>query len=197
MNEMIKMVVVLTVLAALSGGLLAAVRHGTSEQIEMQQLQFVKGPAIKEILSGASNDPISDRFTLPVDETEKTFFVGKFDGKANTVAFEGTGRGGYGGDVGLMIGVNLDTDKIVGVAVTTHSETPGLGARAKTDPKFTEQFEGLPATETIRIADDGGPINALSGATITSRAVVSGVDNALEQYQDMKPRIMEEIKAFR
>jgi Na+-translocating ferredoxin:NAD+ oxidoreductase subunit G len=46
MNEMIKMVVVLTVLAALSGGLLAAVRTGTSEQIESQQLQFVKGPAI-------------------------------------------------------------------------------------------------------------------------------------------------------
>jgi Na+-translocating ferredoxin:NAD+ oxidoreductase subunit G len=197
MNEMIKMVVVLTVLAALSGGLLAAVRNGTSEQIESQQLQFVKGPAIKEILSGASNDPISDRFNLVVGESEATFFVGKLNDKANTVAFEGTGRGGYGGDIGVMVGVNVETDNIIGVAVTTHSETPGLGAKAKTDPKFTAQFGGLPTSETIKLTEGGGSINAISGATITSRAVVSGVASALERYQDMKPQIMEEIKAFR
>lgn len=197
MNEMIKMVVVLTVLSALSGGLLAAVRNGTSEQIEIQQLQFVKGPAIRGILTGASNDPISDRFNIADGERQETFFVGKFDDKANAVVFEGMGRGGYGGDIGLMIGVNLDTDKIIGVAVTTHSETPGLGARAKADPKFAAQFKGLPVTETIKITGDGGPINALSGATITSRAVCGGVGEALNQYQKIKPKIMEQVQAFR
>jgi Na+-translocating ferredoxin:NAD+ oxidoreductase subunit G len=197
MNEMIKMVVVLTVLAALSGGLLAAVRTGTSEQIESQQLQFVKGPAITEILSGASNDPISDRFNLIIGESEETFFVGKFNDKADTVAFEGTGRGGYGGDIGLMVGVNLETDRIIGVAVTTHSETPGLGAKVKTDPKFTTQFKGLSVTDDVALAEAGGPINAISGATVSSRAVVSGVAATLERYQKNKPQIMEEIEAFR
>ncbi|MDD2389747.1 MAG: electron transporter RnfG, partial [Desulfobacterales bacterium] len=62
MRDMIKMVVVLTVLCIFSGGLLAALRTGTSTQIENQQLQFVKGPAIMKIMEGALNDPIADRF---------------------------------------------------------------------------------------------------------------------------------------
>lgn len=197
MNEMIKMVVVLTVLSALSGGLLAAVRSGTKEQIEIQQLQFVKGPAIRGILSGASNDPITDRFNLTDGETEKTFFIGKFDGKANTVVFETLAKGGFGGDIGVMVGFNLDSDKITGVAVTTHSETPGLGARAKDDPKFVAQFKGLPATGTVKVTGDGGSINAISGATITSKAVCGGVGEALNRYQKLKPQIEEQVKAFR
>ena len=62
-------------------------------QIEEQQLKFVKGPAIKEILKGVSNDPIADRFKIKDDNTERSFFVGKFDGKANTVVFESSGKG--------------------------------------------------------------------------------------------------------
>ncbi len=197
MNEMIKMVVVLTLLSTISGGLLAAVRNSTSEQIEIQQLQFVKGPAIRGILSGSSNDPIADRFNLADGKKELTFFVGKFNGKPDTVVLENLGRGGYGGDIGVMVGVNLDTDKIVGVAVTTHSETPGLGARAKDDPKFVAQFKGAPVAETVKVTGDGGPINAISGATITSRAVCGGVSEALNQYRKLKPQIEEQIKAFR
>jgi electron transport complex protein RnfG len=58
MREMIKMVVVLTVLSSFSGGLLAALRDGTKDKIENQQLEFVKGPAIRKILvetAGATN----------------------------------------------------------------------------------------------------------------------------------------------
>ena len=58
------MVVVLTVLSAFSGGLLAAIRNGTQEKIDYQKLTFVQGPAIKEILDGSSNDPIVDRFKV-------------------------------------------------------------------------------------------------------------------------------------
>jgi len=76
MREMIKMVVVLTVLSSLSGGLLAAIRNETKDKIENQQLQFVKGPAIKVILEEASNDPITDRFKLKVNGKEKSFFCG-------------------------------------------------------------------------------------------------------------------------
>ena len=195
MNEMIKMVVVLTILASVSGGLLAAVRNGTQEQIENQQLEFVKGPAIKMILAGSSNDPIADRFKVADENFEKSFFVGKFDGKAKVLAFEGAGKG-YGGDIGIMVGVNLEEDRIIGAAVTTHSETPGLGAMAKDDPAFVSQFKNLAITDVIKVTNDGGSINAMSGATITSRGVCAGVTDALSAYQKLKPRLTEEIKAF-
>ena len=195
MREMILMVVVLTCLSAVSGGLLAAIRDNTKERIEYQQLKFVKGPAIRAILQGASNDPITDRFKITDGDVERSFFVGVFDGKAQRVAFESAGKG-YGGDVGLMIGVNLADDNILGVGVTTHAETPGLGSKAQSDPAFVSQFKGLGAKETFGVKSDGGQIDAMSGATITSRAVCGGVTDAGKIYQKLKPQIAEQLKQY-
>jgi electron transport complex protein RnfG len=195
MREMIQMVVVLTVLSFVSGGLLAYVKDGTKEKIEVQQLTFVKGPAIKAILKGAANDPIKDRFKLKDGDTEQSFFVGVFDGKPDTVAFESTGKG-FGGDIGLMVGVNLENDKIVGVGVTTHSETPGVGSRAKTDPSFVAQFPGMSIEETFKVKADGGQVDALSGATVTSRGVSAALTEAGKVYEKLKPQIADKAKTF-
>jgi electron transport complex protein RnfG len=195
MREMITMVVVLTVLSTISGGLLSGLKNATASKIEVQQLKFVKGPAIKEILKGVSNDPIADRFAIKDDNTERKFFVGKFDNKANTVVIESAGKG-YGGDVGLMVAVNMDDDTIVGAGVTTHSETPGLGARAKDDPGFVSQFKGLPIEEMFEVTNDGGKINAMSGATITSRAVCAAASDAGKIYKKLKPQLEEKLKEF-
>ena len=196
MKDMIKMVIVLTLLSCVSGGLLASVRNGTQEQIEKQQLEFVKGPAIREILTGAANNPIEDRFNIADGGVERTFFVGVFDGKSDRIAFETLGKGGYGGDVGLMVGVNLNDDKIIGVSVTTHSETPGMGAKAKTDPSFAGQFKGIGMDKPVAVTKDGGSINAISGATITSRAVASGASEAIAVYNRLKPQLMEKSQGF-
>jgi electron transport complex protein RnfG len=193
---MIKMVVVLTLLSSVSGGLLAAVRSGTKDRIENQQLEFVKGPAVRQILNGASNDPIVDRFKIADNGIERTFFTGVYNGKANSVAFESSGKG-YGGTVSLIIGINTDNDKIIGVGVTTHSETPGMGAKAKDDPKFAAQFKGIGIEKPVKVAKDGGKINAISGATITSRAVCSGTTDAMDIYKRLKTQIMEKTKAIK
>ncbi|MBW1842421.1 MAG: RnfABCDGE type electron transport complex subunit G [Deltaproteobacteria bacterium] len=195
MRELIKMFVVLTILSASAGGLLAGLRNGTKDLIESQELEFVKGPAIKGILDGASNDPIADRFKITDGETERNFFVGKFDGKANAVAFESSGKG-FGGELGLMVGVNIEDDKIIGVSVTTHSETPGLGATAKDDPAFVSQFKGAAMTDPFKVTTDGGKINAMSGATITSRGVCAGVTGSGDIYKKLKPQISEKLKEF-
>ena len=124
MNEMIKMVVVLTVLSVISGGALAYIQDSTTPLIEYNKLQFIKGPAIKSILSGTSNDPIVDRFKIKEGDTERSFFVGEYDGKPTAVAFESSGKG-FGGDVGIVVGVDLDNDKILGVGVrSTRSRAP-------------------------------------------------------------------------
>ena len=195
MGELIKMVVVLTILAVLSGGMLSGLRNATAARIEVQQLKFVKGPAIKAILKGVSNDPIKDRFAIKDGETERKVFVGKFDDKANTVVLESFGKG-YGGDIGLMVAVNMEDDTIVGAGVTTHSETPGLGATAKDDPGFVSQFKGLPIEETFKVTNDGGKVNAMSGATITSRAVCAAATEAGSIYQKLKPQLSEKLKEF-
>ena len=195
MREMIKMVLVLTILSTVSGGLLAYVKVGTKERIDNQVLQLVKGPAIRSILKGASNDPVAERFTLPDGEQELDFFVGKFDGQPKAVVFETFGKG-YGGDVGLMVAVDVSQNQIYGVEVTTHSETAGLGSRSKDDPAFAAQFKGQPIDKPVQVTADGGSINALSGATITSRAVCAAASEATEIYQRLKPQIEDKLKSL-
>ena len=196
MREMIKMIVVLTFLSSLSGALLASVRNGTKDKIETQELTFVKGPAIEKILKDASNDPVNDRFKLDDNGVERSFFVGIFDGNPNVVAFE-TASIGYGDKIGLMVGINVDEDKIVSIGVTTHKETPGLGAKAKEDAGFGAQFQGLTIDKPIKVNNDGGDINAISGATITSRAVCVAATDACEIYSRMKTRIKDKLKSFK
>ncbi|MBU4345015.1 MAG: RnfABCDGE type electron transport complex subunit G [Proteobacteria bacterium] len=195
MREIIKMIVVLTVLSCFSGSLLAAIRTGTKDKIEYQQLVFVKGPAIRTILEGCSNDPIVDRFKIKDGDIERSFFVGVFDGKANTVAFESFGKG-FGGDIGLMVGVNINDDKIIGLGVTTHSETPGVGSKAKSEPKLSNRFKGLDLIKSFKVKPDGGEIDAISGATVTSRGVCGGVTEAGNVYKRLKSQITEKIKKF-
>ncbi|MFH1930996.1 MAG: RnfABCDGE type electron transport complex subunit G [Pseudomonadota bacterium] len=196
MREMIRLLVVVAVFSAVSGGLLAAIQSGTRDRIEYQQLKFVKGPTIQQILEGSSNDPLVDRFKLPDGKEERSFFVGVFDGKANIVALEAFGKG-FGGDIGVIVAVNVENDEIVGIGVTTHSETPGLGSRAKTDPSLSEQFKGSPIKEPFKVKSDGGQIDAISGATVSSRGVCSAVVDSAEIYMRLKKDIIEKLKAFK
>jgi electron transport complex protein RnfG len=196
MRDMIKMVVILSALSFASGGLLAYIQDETKERIENQVLEFVKGPAIRTIFEGASNDPIVDRFQLKDGDIARTFFVGIFDGEPRAVAFETSGKG-YGGVVGLMVGIDVEENKLMGVGVTTHGETPGMGAKAKTDPIFVTQFKDQSVEEPFKVTQDGGSINAISGATITSRAVSAAATDASKLYERIKPELVEKLKGFK
>jgi len=196
MREMIRLFVTVAVFSTFSGGLLAAIQSGTKERIEYQQLKFVKGPTIQQIMEGCSNDPLVDRFKLIDGKEQKNFFIGMFDGKANTVALESFGKG-FGGNLGVIVAVNIENDKIVGIGVTTHSETPGVGSRAKTDPNFSAQFKGLPIKDPFKVKSDGGQIDALSGATISSRGVCGAVVDSANIYTRLKPEIIKKLKAFK
>jgi len=193
MREMINMIIVLTVLTAFSGGLLAAVQSGTEVRIENQVLKFQKAPAIQEIFPEVTNDPLAERFTVKTEGIELQVFPGKLPDGSNVVAFETKGVG-FGGPVGLMLGVNLDTDKIVDVRVTTHSETPGIGSRAKDDLAFVSQFSGLGFDTNFAVKGDGGDIDAMSGATVTSKGLCVAAAQAKEIYQKLKPEIVKQIK---
>jgi electron transport complex protein RnfG len=194
MREMLKLFLTIVVFSAVAGGLLATVRSATRDRIEFQQLVFVKGPTIRTIMEGASNNPVEDSFNLPDGDVERTFFKGKFDGTFNTVAFE-VHAAGFGGDIGVIAAINIDTDRIVGVGVTTHSETPGVGSRAKTDPSFSKQFEGMPVGGAFSVKADGGEIDALSGATVTSRGVCAAVSRIADTYTRLKGKILTEMKS--
>jgi len=193
MREMINMIVVLTVLTTFSGGLLAAVKSKTQVRIENQVLKFQKAPAIKGIFPETTNDPLAERFNVKTENTELQIFPAKLSDGAKAIAFETSGTG-FGGSLGLMVGINLDTDTIVGVRVTTHSETPGIGSRAKDNLSFVSQFSGKGLDTVFAVKADGGAIDAMSGATVTSKAVSLAATQAKEIYQKLKPEIVKQME---
>ncbi|OGQ87238.1 MAG: electron transporter RnfG [Desulfobacula sp. RIFOXYA12_FULL_46_16] len=192
MREMINMVVVLTVLTALSGGLLATVKAKTEVQIENQVLKFQKAPAIKGIFPETTNDPLAERFMIDNEGVQLQVFPGKLSDGSKAVAFETKGTG-FGGAVGLMVGINVDTDTLMDVRVTTHSETPGIGSRAKDNLSFVSQFSGKGLDTNFSVKADGGAIDAMSGATVTSKAVGVAANQAKEIYQKLKPEIIKQL----
>jgi electron transport complex protein RnfG len=195
MGEMIKMVVVLTALSIISGGGLKGLEEWAKPKIENNVMREVKGPTIKAMLKAAENDPVADRFKIQDGDIERNVFVGIFDGKANTVVIESEANG-FGGKIGLVVAINMDEQKLAGIGVTTQTETPGLGGEAKANPNFAAQFVGKSITAPIRVTNDGGEISALSGATITSRAVCAGTMQAVETYNKLKPQLMEKLEGM-
>ena len=95
-----------------------------------------------------------------------------------------TDKEGYGGDIKITVGITAD-GTINGISILSITETAGLGMRA-TEPAFYEQYQGKQAEKFVVSKDggDGEPIDALSGATITSRAVTGAVNAALGYYQN-------------
>lgn len=87
---------------------------------------------------------------------------------------------GFDGEIDMMVGVDLD-GKVLGISIISHTETAGLGAVAASDTSkghsFREQFIGM--SGTLAVTKDGGTVDALTSATITSRGVTAGVNAAL------------------
>ena len=179
MLAIIRMIVVLSSICGLSGFALSYLKISTAPRIEEQVLTYVQGPAILKVFAD-----IDKTFTL--DGAKVTVFPGKKDGKLVAVALEHFGKG-FGGDVGVMVGYDVNRDTLTGIGITTMKETPGLGTRVA-DPAFTGQFTGKPAD--ARLKSQGGDIDAVSGATISSTGVVTALGNAAKVYAALKPEIV-------
>ncbi len=185
MKDMLKTIIVLSVLCALSGFILSFLKEKTAPVIEEQLLANVQGPALSDVFKNMDNDPIADRKVLKFGKQDVVVFPSKRGGKLVGVAIEAFGSG-YGGSLGVLSGFNVSNDTLAGVGMTQLKETPGLGMRVK-EPAFSSQFAGkkLP----VALSAKGGSIDAISGATISSNAVVDAVNSATEIYKQLKPEI--------
>lgn len=188
-KDYIKMILVLTGIATVCGFLLAAVKGFTAVRIEEQILVNVKGPAVLRVLEPSSNDLIGDRREITIDGQKYVVFVGKKENKPWAIAFENKG-GGFGGDIGVMVGLDLEKDRLTGIGILTHQETPGLGARV-TEPSFTDLFKDKPITAVFKVKKDNGEIDALSGATNSSRGVCEAVEKTIKLYPALKQKVLE------
>lgn len=171
----VRLALTLLAITAVVAVALAGVNAITEPKIEEFNQQKLQS-AIEEVLpGGGSSVPFTDE-----TETVSTVYQGE-SGYAVEVH-----PNGFGGAITMMVGVGND-GKVLGISVVSQSETAGLGAvcAATTSPgeAFRGQFAGV--SGSIAVTKDGGQIDAITGATITSRAVTTGVNAALDCIANM------------
>ena len=185
MREILSMIIVLSGICAASGFSLAYLKQETAQHIEAQRLTYVQGPAIARVYPAATNKPVEERKAFELNGRRIMVFPYKAGDKLLGVALENKG-GGFGGDIGVMVGFNIDNDTLLGIGVTTMSETPGLGTKVG-ESKFSGQFKG--ANPNVELKSKGGAIDAVSGATVSSVGTVTAVQAAVKDYRALKADI--------
>ncbi|HKJ66122.1 MAG TPA: RnfABCDGE type electron transport complex subunit G [Desulfopila sp.] len=192
MSEIVRMVVVLSLIAGICSAVLTMANQGLAPQIEKQTDLYVRGPALERLFGKPAREVLNNKVVIDAGDTEIPVFYLKDGENVSTLAIEATGKGGYGGDLKLMIGIDLVSGRQTGLEVVSHSETPGLGARIE-EPGFRRQWQGLPSEGKVALTGNGGEIDAISGATTTSRAAVGGTNEALLFLQNHKEEILKSI----
>ncbi len=191
MKSILQMIFVLSLLCGTAGFCLSYLKMTTLSRIESQALTFVQGPAILDVFKNASNSPIDDRraFTLS-DGRVVNVFPCIQEGTLTGVALEQFGSG-YGGPLGVVVGFRLKDDTLAGIGITTMKETAGVGTRVK-EAAFLKQFPGKAIP--VRLRSQGGDIDAVSGATVSSNGVMNAIDQAVSLYKELKPLLLETWK---
>ncbi len=133
--------------------------------------------AVKKVLPSFDNNPIAEMKEID----GLTFYPAKKNGKFIGCAVKTFTNKAFSGRFDLMVGFLAD-GTIKTIEVLEQKETPGLGAKM-TEPKFKDQFNGKnPASFPLLVKKDGGKVDAISAATISSRAFCDGVQKAYDLY---------------
>lgn len=181
MKESIKLGLILLIVTAAAGLCLGVAYTITREPIK-KQAEITAIKSMKEILPGAESFEKSGA-QIPegsiVKEVNGGYSGGKLLGYAVTVTPKG-----FKGLMEIMVGISFD-GKVSGIKILSHIESPGLGANA-TREEFSGQFKDKPVDKPLEVVKNGATadnqIDAITGATITSKAVASGVNEAVNFY---------------
>ena len=185
-SSLLNMVLVLTGVAVVMGGILAYVNHLTegpiSEQKERALADGIKAVMVCDDLVVTKTD------TVRKDDNgkEQVYIIYQTQDKQGRdlgAAVEST-TGGFGGDLKVLVG--FDTEgSILGYTILETAETPGLGAKA--DMWFQKggkgDIIGKDPAEPLTVSKDGGKVDAITASTITSRAFLLAVNNAYKAYK--------------
>jgi len=184
MTKSYRLIIVLTVTAILSGLLLSLLNLHTSPLIEAYQNK-VLNEALSSVLPGS--DKINDR----IIENKRFYFGYDKQGNITGIAFLTEGNG-FQSKLRILVGTDSEMTRITKIRILEQKETPGLGTKIDTDPSnkanpqwFSKQFEDLNIGDKVSYVKNqtpdksAGQIMAITGATISSKAVVDIINSAL------------------
>jgi len=155
----------------------------TYEPIEAAQVAKVN-QALGGVLPQFDNLPAQEAYEVEVGGRKATVYPGTKNGELTGVAVEATTTKGFGGQIKVMVGF-LPDGTINNTAIISHTETPGLGDKINPKKsKFPLQFnQKNPESFRLAVKKDGGDVDAITAATISSRAFCDVVDLAFQVFR--------------
>lgn len=185
-SSFLNLLITLGVITLVAGLSLGYVFQWTKKPIAKAQMDK-QLRAIEAVVKGYDNNPVLEKFKIatPNGKDSLEMFPAKRKGELIGMAVKTKSSRGYSGDIWIMVGFTMQ-GQIQNIVVIEHKETPGLGSKL-TDPNFLNQFlEKNPGQVNLKVKKDGGTVDAISGATISSRAFSEAVQLAHETFQSMK-----------
>ena len=184
-SSLFNMVLALAVITFVSAVALGFVNRFTEEPIAKARLAR-QMKAIDAVMTGYDNLILEEGFKVKTQvyaDSLEIFPARKGDDLLG-FAIKSVSAKGYSGEIWILVGITTD-GVISDTYVIEHKETPGLGSKMR-DDKFRSQYKGLDIKSTdIRVTKDGGTIDAISGATISSRAFSEAVTLAYDTYKEL------------
>ena len=141
--------------------------------------------AISEVVNEFDNNPFAEKMTITTKNKKYklVMYPARKNGKLNSVAIKSYTNTGFGGRIEIMTGFNVD-GSIKTFKVISNHETPGLGSKID-EPKFKEQFRGFnPRLQILKVRQDGGDVDAVTAATVSSRAVLKAINRAYDAFRN-------------
>ena len=200
-RQIIITTIILLMFAIIGTTLVAVTYEGTRDQIAaneratlLRKLHRLIAPEQHDNVLLEDVLAVRDVTLLGTDEPV-TVYRARKDGKPVSLVIETSAPDGYSGTIRLLVGINID-GSLSGVRVVGHRETPGLGdAIDETRSDWIHVFDGKsldnPEAAGWAVRKDGGSFDQLTGATITPRAVVKAVRNALLYYRQHQETLFE------
>lgn len=186
-STFLNMTLTLFIITAVAALALGYVYNVTKEPIQKAKDEKLKA-AINVVIPGADKGTIETN-TVEIDGKELFFYSVKVEDKIIGTAVNTFSNNGFGGLIRVMVGFDAD-GKIIDTDVLEHKETPGLGDKSgKSVSAWNEQFKGMDIAtmngQIIKVTKDGGVVDAITAATITSRAYCDAIQRAWVAYMDM------------
>ena len=168
-----RLAITLMIVCAASAALVALVAAVTARPRADAQAR-ARADSLRRVLPPGTPDPVEKALLAPDGTTNFTYFAA-----GGAIAVEAVSEHGYGGPLRLLVGFDAE-GRLHGFTVLEHSETPGLGAKlAEPDNPVLASARGRPASGTDwRVRKDGGAVDAVTAATISSRAACEAIAEA-------------------
>lgn len=176
------MVIVLLAITGIAAAALGAVYEATKAPIAAAKA-LKQEQAIKSVVPEFNNDPIADVLEYEVDGGVIKVFPAKQDDKEVGYAIETFTNSGFSGLIRLMVGIDTE-GTIINYAVLEHKETPGLGSKMQEWFTTNADIRGMNSKKNnITVTKDGGEVDAITAATISSRAFLDAINRGITTQQ--------------